>query len=232
MSDFHSNGSSDRALEAYDQARKYAEPTREFSFGPAKTADFLSDPKRTCFSYSRYKFVSKMLSGSKNVLEVGCQEGSGTVFVAAEVESVVAIDFYKPYIDVCLSHVAPMVSNIQFMGHDIIGGPVEGRFDGAYALDVLEHIDPAQEDLFMRNILKSLTERGTFVVGIPSLESQAYASEASRKGHINCKSGKDLKAFCAKYFHNVFMFGMNDEVLHTGFFPMCHYLFAMCVGRR
>jgi hypothetical protein len=25
---------------------------------------------------------------------------------------------------------------------------------------------------------------------------------------------------------------MNDEVVHTGFAPMAHYLFAVCTGRR
>jgi hypothetical protein len=30
------------------------------------------------------------------------------------------------------------------------------------------------------------------------------------------------------YFRNVFLFGMNDEVLHTGYYDMCHYLWALC----
>jgi hypothetical protein len=25
---------------------------------------------------------------------------------------------------------------------------------------------------------------------------------------------------------------MNDEVVHTGFYPMCHYLFALACGKR
>jgi hypothetical protein len=32
------------------------------------------------------------------------------------------------------------------------------------------------------------------------------------------------------YFRNVFMFGMNDEVVHTGYGPMCHYLWMVGVG--
>ncbi|CCQ53625.1 hypothetical protein CWATWH8502_2077 [Crocosphaera watsonii WH 8502] len=69
-------------------------------------------------------------------------------------------------------------------------------------------------------------------MGMPSLESQAYASEGSKQGHVNCKTGKDLKALMLDYFHNVFMFSMNDEVVHTGFFPMSHYLFALGVGKK
>ena len=25
---------------------------------------------------------------------------------------------------------------------------------------------------------------------------------------------------------------MNDEVVHTGFYPMAHYLFALCAGKK
>ena len=35
-----------------------------------------------------------------------------------------------------------------------------------------------------------------------------------------------------QYFENVFMFSMNDEVLHTGFAPMGHYLFALGEVRK
>ena len=41
-----------------------------------------------------------------------------------------------------------------------------------------------------------------------------------------------LRALMQRYFRNVFMFGMNDEVLHTGFAPMCHYLWSLAVGVR
>ena len=35
-----------------------------------------------------------------------------------------------------------------------------------------------------------------------------------------------------RHFHEVFIFSMNDEVVHTGFYPLAHYLFALCVGKR
>ena len=34
------------------------------------------------------------------------------------------------------------------------------------------------------------------------------------------------------HFDNVFLFSMNDEVVHTGFHPLAHYLFAVCAGRK
>jgi hypothetical protein len=35
----------------------------------------------------------------------------------------------------------------------------------------------------------------------------------------------------AKFFHHVFIFSMNDEVVHTGFYPMAHYLLALGCGK-
>jgi hypothetical protein len=49
---------------------------------------------------------------------------------------------------------------------------------------------------------------------------------------VNCKNAADFKTLLARHFHNVFVFSMNDEVVHTGFYPMAQYLFALCTDRR
>jgi hypothetical protein len=67
---------------------------------------------------------------------------------------------------------------------------------------------------------------------VPSLESQQYASSQSKEGHVNCKSGDDFRGLLKKYFENVFLFSMNDEVVHTGFSKMAHYLFVMCTNQK
>ncbi|MGI8965461.1 MAG: SAM-dependent methyltransferase, partial [Limisphaerales bacterium] len=70
------------------------------------------------------------------------------------------------------------------------------------------------------------------LLGTPSLESQVYASPASKEGHVNCKDAAGFKFLMSKFFHNVFIFSMNDEVVHTGFHPMAHYLWALCCKRK
>ena len=117
--------------------------------------------------------------------------------------------------------------------HDLLTGPFPGRFDAAYALDVIEHIGREQEDRFVGNIVQSLDAHGVLILGTPSLQSQAYASPPSKAGHVNCKDAKGLKDLIQRFFHQVFVFSMNDEVVHTGYFPMAHYLFAIgCTPRR
>jgi 2-polyprenyl-3-methyl-5-hydroxy-6-metoxy-1,4-benzoquinol methylase len=230
MENFFGHGSSQQAKETYSEIEM--ERFEDFRLGPYNTSGLIGDPRRVGFLFARYKFVAKMLEGFGKVLEVGCQEGLGSMVVAKAVGQLVATDFYKPHIDSCQARVSNLVSNIEFRGHDIIDGPLEEKFDGAFSLDVIEHIDPAQEDDFMRNVAAGLTEHGVFVIGTPSLESQQYASPASKVGHINCKSGEDWRKFCKRFYHNVFMFSMNDEVVHTGFLPMAHYILALCASPK
>ena len=188
---------------------------------------WLSDPKHLLFHLSRYKFVSKCFNGFTSVLEVGCADGFGTRIVSQEVKTVTAIDFDPIFIRDAREKQKPP-NKIEFLEHDILKGPLNTEFDGIFSMDVLEHIAPEQELSFLKNIVKSLASTGTLILGTPSLQSQMYASKASKEGHINCKDHLQLRSFLKEFFNNVFLFSMNDEVVHTGFYPMAHYLIALC----
>jgi 2-polyprenyl-3-methyl-5-hydroxy-6-metoxy-1,4-benzoquinol methylase len=199
------------------------------SLGVEKNANWHSDPKRLVFVFSRYKFVAKMLSGKDKVLEVGCGDGFPIRIVLQEVGSVHAVDIDPLFIQDILERTDekwPFTCAV----HDITRAPLQEKFDAAYSLDVLEHIAKNQERDFLQNITNSLSKTGVLIVGMPSLESQAYASPLSKIGHVNCKTGAELKSLMMDYYDNVFMFSMNDEVVHTGYQPMAQYVFAIGVG--
>ncbi len=189
------------------------------------------DPRGLLFILARYKFVAKLLSGKQRVVEIGCADAFGTRVVQQEIAGVTATDFDLVFIEDARLRMSSEGWACETLVHDILTGPVpRAPFDAAYSLDVFEHIPAEHEDQFVRNIARSLGSHGVAVIGSPSLESQAYASEGSKLGHVNCKSGQDYKRVMERHFHNVFLFSMNDEVVHTGFTPMAHYLFALCVG--
>jgi hypothetical protein len=54
-----------------------------------------------------------------------------------------------------------------------------------------------------------------------------HATFRSDHQHINLKTAESLKELMSNYFYNTFIFSMNDEVVHTGFLPMAHYIFAL-----
>lgn len=208
-------------------------------FGLMSNQVWRDDPKRLVFLLSRYKFVAKMLAGKERVLELGCADAFGSRIVQQEVGSLVCTDFDPVFLADARERCCGGWT-LDCREHDILSGPVAcdlpgaegGRFDAAYSMDVIEHIDAKHERTFVGNLAKSLTPAGVLIVGMPSLESQAYASPASKEGHVNCMSHKPFRALLSDSFHNVFLFSMNDEVVHTGFYPMAHYLIGLCVGPK
>jgi len=189
------------------------------------------DPRRLLFTLARYKFVAKMLSGLEDVVEVGCGDGFCARLVRQEVRRLTVTDYDPLFIQDIEARAHPRW-DITAQIHDMLAEPLGHRFDALYSLDVLEHIDPADESRFLEHVCQSLQPSGVAIIGMPSLESQRHASAASRAGHVNCKSGPVLRDLLRTHFAHVFLFSMNDETVHTGFLPMAHYLLALCVAPK
>ena len=201
------------------------------TMGLRGTQVWSDDPRHLLFILARYKFVAKMFSGFGSVLEIGCGDAIGSRLVQQEVRHLKAVDFDGIFVQDAIDRADPDWP-MGLAVHDMLAGPVPASFDGIYALDVLEHIPREKEDLFIRNALASLKDDGVLIFGMPSLESQTYASPPSKAGHVNCKSAVDFRQLMKKYFSQVFIFSMNDEVLHTGFYAMSHYVFTLCCGKK
>lgn len=222
--------------------RKIKEPQNQIQFdtyqerGPVQLGPWTShiwrtDPRHLCFLLARYKFCAKMLAGKPEVLEVGCGDAFGMMVVLQTVEWVHGIDFESLVIEDAKARLAAEgVNRCSFSVLDITERPVGRKFDAAYSLDVIEHVPPESEDRFMTNICDSLRPHGVCIIGTPNIEAHKHASPGSAKGHVNLKSAETLRELLSRYFHNVFIFSMNDEVVHTGFYPMAHYLLGVGVG--
>lgn len=210
---------------------EFAETHGAISLGLLKSREWIEDPRRFLFSQSRYKFVSKMLSGRKRVIEIGCGDAFNAPIVMQEVEHLTVTDFDEEFITDAKRRMSPY-HPYEACVHNFLDGPLTGSFDAAYCLDVLEHIERKAERRFIANILACLSPQAVMIVGMPSLESQTYASAGSKAGHVNCKSAPDLKKLMEEFFHTVFMFSMNDEVVHTGYHKMAHYIFAVAAHRK
>jgi 2-polyprenyl-3-methyl-5-hydroxy-6-metoxy-1,4-benzoquinol methylase len=211
----------------YDVQRRIG-PTR---LGVLKNWEWHDDPRRFLFSMARYKFVSKMFSGRHNVLELGCGDAFNAPIVLQTVKKLTVADFDPVFIEDARNRMRePWIFEAKVL--DLLKDPIDGQYDAIYSLDVLEHIPQEREREVLAKICGALEPQGAVIIGMPSLESQVYASAPSRAGHINCKTMPDLNALLGDFFHNVFMFSMNDEVVHTGYHKMAHYLFGLCTGKK
>ena len=79
---------------------------------------------------------------------------------------------------------------------------------------------------------RNLKDDGFAVIGTPNLTMVPYSSPWNKIAHINNYDQKRLYEAMSRYFENVFIFGMNDEVLHTGMYPMACYIMALGCGKK
>ena len=201
--------------------------------GPYFSYQAFYTPRHLLFTLSRYKFVAKMLPEDEKikVLELGCSEGLGTLMLAENAGHVTGVDFDAD----AISYAQDVLTqydrcNVSFV-HSNFLGEFFGNFRSVISLDVIEHISQSDEDKFMQTICDNLAEDGFCCIGTPNITASQYASEPSKKGHVNLFDAPRLKRLLGQYFENVFLFGMNDEVVHTGFYPMSHYLMALACGK-
>ena len=214
----------------YDTQLNALEDLGPVNLGPTASYLWRNDPRHLSFLLARYKFCSKLLAGKRNVLEIGCGEGFGLRIVLQTVERIHGIDFDPLFIELIEKQYSKENLKCSFSIVDITKEtPNKGPYDGAYALDFIEHIHPDMEHEAMVNICKVLSKHAICMIGTPNINAHMYASQESLTGHINLKSAETLKELMERYFHNVFIFSMNDEVVHTGYYPMANYLIGVGV---
>ena len=206
-------------------------PKLSLNLGPYTTQAYYDDPACLSFITSRYKFVSKMLSGLNTVLEIGCGDGFGGAIVAQRVNKLICTDINKPLLEDNKSRMDHF-DNIEYHYHDFRESSYPNKVDGVYLVDVIEHIFQDEEPGFLTNIVASLNDNGICLIGTPNITADKYANEYSREGHVNLKDHESLKMIGEKYFYKSFMFGMNDEVVHSGFPQMAHFLWLLCVNPK
>lgn len=226
-----SSRQSKSAEEAYREGTDYQFDATELSLGPWTSYSLIHDPKHMAFVLSRYKFCSKMLQGKKVVMEIGPGDGFGLPIIAQHAERVYAVDWDKRLLDGNARRLAHL-KNVTYLHLDLNTHAPDVAVDGAFMVDVIEHLEPEKEPTFMGNVLHCLKRDAVLITGTPNVTASPYASPRSEAQHINLKSMDTLRALMERYFENVFMFGMNDEVVHTGYAPMCQYIWSVAVGVR
>ena len=205
--------------------------TEPVVLGKYSSDDYINDPKHFGMVASRYKFCARMLEGLELVIEVGCGDGFGSAAVASTVKQLICTDINEALLADNRRRNS-FLTNVTYEYFQFQESPYPLLADGIFMVDVLEHIYPEEEPQIMGNLVSSLDAHGVALIGTPNKSAEQYSSEWSRKSHVNLKDHQSLKDLANRYFHNVFIFGMNDEVVHTGFLPMAHYLWALCVTPR
>jgi len=200
-----------------------------FSFGPYYSYQLHETPRHILFTLARYKFAAKMIGAGKKVLELGCNEGLGSYYLSEFSDSVTGVDFDERAVTWAQEHYEK--DRLSFVCDNFFN-KIYGSHDAVVSYDVIEHICEDNENIYMDSIVSNLAKTGICLIGTPNIEIHKFANPEIAGAHINLYSGDRFKALLEKYFHNVFLFSQNDEMIHTGYTPMAHYLVALCCNVR
>ena len=219
-----------------DLWNKYGATQKEESIilGPHSSFQWNNSRRHLLFTAARYKFAMKMIGNLyepdvKKILDLGCSDGFGTYYVAEYAAFVLGVDFDEEAISYAIKN--NKSKNIMYKLDNFLEKKY-GDFDAVVSFDVLEHIYPENEEKYMNTVLDNLTVEGQFIVGSPSLETQAYSKDNISGAHVNVYRGEDLYKMLKRYFYNVYLFTQNDEIIHTGHLRMANYLIAVCSYKR
>lgn len=174
---------------------------------------------------ARYKFVSRMIKKTDDVLEIGSGSGIGSVFLGQHAAKVTGLD-NKGY-EWKEAQALNRRSNVSFIQGDFFEYNQKTKHDVIASLDVIEHMPEELGDKLIARTTQHLKPNGLLILGTPSLYSYPYQSALSKASHVKCYDQAELVALVERHYGRTMAFSMNDEVVHTGFSKLAWYYFVI-----
>ncbi|MBF0492357.1 MAG: class I SAM-dependent methyltransferase [Deltaproteobacteria bacterium] len=178
---------------------------------------------------ARYKFAARLLEKQHRVIDAGGGSGLGAVFLSKFCKQVIAVDYDAELVAHNQKEFSE-IKNLEFKTLNLLKVPKNfPRFDALVSMDVVEHFPIKDSSKIVKNYVNLIKPGGFAVIGTPSAYSQSFASQRRLDSHFHEFEPDEFKSFLSKYFKNVFLFSMTDEVVSLTFPKMAWYLMALCI---
>lgn len=144
----------------------------------------------------------------KNVLELGCNKGFGTIIYAEDARSVKAVDTSSTAIEKARKYNAR--ENIEYICLDSWTLPfADNTFDLTVLFQVIEHIALDKLDVFLREIKRVTRPDGQVIVSTPNRDIRLLPFQKPwNKFHTKEYSAQDLEQLLSRYFAEVKVEGL------------------------
>ncbi len=144
----------------------------------------------------------------KQVLELGCNKGFGTIIYSEDAGSIKAVDTSATAIEKARKHNAR--DNIEYICLDSWTLPFEDNtFDLTVLFQVIEHIALDKLDIFLREIKRVTRPDGQVIVSTPNRNIRLLPFQKPwNKFHTKEYSAQDLEQLLGRYFAEVKLEGL------------------------
>ena len=157
----------------------------------------------------RWPYEQRMVQAkNKNVLELGCNKGFGTIIYAEYANSVKAVDTSSAVIEKAGKYNAR--ENIEYICLNSWTLPFDDNtFDLTVLFQVIEHIALDKRDIFLREIKRVTRADGQVIVSTPNRNIRLLPFQKPwNKFHTKEYSAQDLKQLLSRYFVEVKVEGL------------------------
>lgn len=157
----------------------------------------------------RYPYEQLLVQArNKNVLELGCNKGFGTVIYAESADSIKAVDTSPEAIE--KARELNSRDNIEYVCLQSWTLPFEDdAFDLTVLFQVIEHIALDKRDIFLREIKRVTRADGQVIVTTPNRNIRLLPFQKPwNKFHTREYSAQDLKRLLSDYFAEVRVDGL------------------------
>jgi len=156
---------------------------------------------------SRYNFAKKYCR-DKKVLDVGCGFGLGTNIVGEVSRYVLGIDYSNEAIKNARKN---KLKNVEFKTLDATKlAKIRERFDVILSFEIIEHLTPAQAQVFVRDMYSLLNKNGTLLLTTPNgLLTEFFFGSPHNPYHIKEYKPEELKDMLSKHFSKTKILGFS-----------------------
>ena len=179
---------------------------------------------------SYYKFASKLIGKEKRVLDVSCSEGLGSYILGKECGFAQGLDQDQEAIRSAQSNFSE--DFIKFDSLDFLKMSGKPEWDAIIHLGMTDPILPETGDALLEVTCLNLKPEALTIVCTPSQIANEFNSIALEKGQERFYYHESLEETMKRFFEFVFLFAVNDEVIHTGLMPLARYYIAVGCKKR
>lgn len=122
--------------------------------------------------WHRHRFrqvESHLPADCRRLLDLGCGPGTFLGNLERPVERALGVDLAEPQIDYARRHYSR--PGLEFRVADLRVAEIEGPFDAAVSIEVIEHLPPEEVAPFLRAVHGLLRPGGTLILSTPNVRS-------------------------------------------------------------
>lgn len=179
------------------------------------------DPHSLIAHLARYAAVLRQISENDRVVEVGCGTGYGTHLLGTSGAEVIG---YDPYVSADALNGKWSRANVSFV--DSLEQIKD--FSVVVALEVIEHMERADADTFLRDLLKLGGAQSRWFISTPRKLPYDELTPNRRRAHPYEYGYVEFREVLQNHFKHVHLFSQNDGLISSQNPRMAWNFFAIC----